>query len=337
MGFWGWRPLVIAVFVSVWVVGCNIVSDASPRTSPTPSPRVTLTLRRPATATASPSPRAVVRPTTPARTPEPPAAGPTPFTYTVADGDTLGDIALAFDVSVQALREANDNLDPRSLQPGQTLLIPIRGVSFRPPTATATPPELALADPACYETPAGALLCLGLVDNRLDVALEQVEVLVQVFDADAQLLRESEVDVEQALIRPQMSAPYRAYFDIDNDDVARVEATLRRADALADAEARFVRVDVEDVDVALEGGRTVVSATLHNRTGQDAEAVRVIITLKDDDGHVIGYRLSAATDFLPAGGSAPVRLAIVAQADVPTPDVDIEVEARPASAPDDTG
>src|SRR5690606_38178469 len=125
--------LAIAVFFSVWVVGCNIVSDASPRTSPTPSPRVTLTVRRIATATASPSPAAIVRPTTPARTPVPPAASPTPVTYTVEDGDTLGDIALAFDVSIDALRDANDNLDPRSLQPGQTLVIPVPGVDTRPP------------------------------------------------------------------------------------------------------------------------------------------------------------------------------------------------------------
>ena len=27
MGYWGWRPLVFGLFISTWVVGCNIVTD----------------------------------------------------------------------------------------------------------------------------------------------------------------------------------------------------------------------------------------------------------------------------------------------------------------------
>lgn len=333
MGFWGWRPLLIAVFMSVWVAGCNIVSDAAPRTSPTPSPRVTLTLRRIATATASPSPRALVRPTVLAATPEPPAASATPVTHTIADGDTLGGIALRFGISVDALREANDNLDPRALQPGQALVIPVAagGTQARPPTATATPPDMALPDPACYETPAGALLCLGLVENRLETPLEQIEVLVQVYNEAGVVLRESELEVEQALLAPGESAPYRAYFDLDYDTAAGVSATLRRADAAANADARFLPIEVEDVAFVLESGRTMVSATLHNRTTEPAENVRIAVTLSDDANRVVGYRLSSVTDYLPAQDSIDIRLAIVTQVALDTPAIDIRVEARRGS------
>ncbi len=332
MGFWGWRPLAIAVFFSVWVVGCNIVSDASPRTSPTPSPRVTLTVRRLATATASPSPRASLRATILATSsPEPAAATPTPVTYIVEDGDTLGDIALAFGVDVDALRAANNDLDPRTLQPGQSLIIPLTAAdATQPPTATATPPELALPDPACYETAGGALLCLGLVENALDTGLEQLEVLVQVFDAAGEVLSDGEIDVEQSLVAPGMSAPYRAYFDVDPDDVDRVSATLRRADAAADVETRFVAVEVEDTDLQMDAGQTVVTATLHNRTTDAAGPVRVIVTLEDDAGRVVGYRVSQVADSLPAGESVGLRLAIVAQTLIVDPQVVITVEARRA-------
>lgn len=328
MGFWGWRPLVIAVFFSVWVVGCNIVSDASPRTSPTPSPRVTLTVRRLATATASPSPRAIVRPTRPAATPEPPAASPTPLRYVVEDGDTLGDIALAFNVDVNALRAANDNLDPRTLQPGQSLIIPLPGADVHPPTATATPPELTLPDPACYETTGGALLCLGLVENRLDTGLEQVEVLAQALGENGEVLAENEIDVEQSYIVAGGTAPYRAYFDLDPDAVWQVSAVLRRADSAADVETRFVPVEVEDVDWQLEAGQTIVTATLHNRSAENAGPVRVIVTLEDDAGHVLGYRVSRVADALAAGDSVALRLALVAQTTIADPRVVIAVEAR---------
>lgn len=330
MGFWGWRPLAIAVFVCVWVTGCNIVSDASPRTSPTPSPRVTLTVRRIATATATPSPRAIVRPTLPVPTPEPPAASPTPVTYVVADGDTFGDIALMFDVDVNTLREANGNIDPRTLQPGQTLLIPVAGTVIRPPTATSVPPQLALPDPACYETAGGALLCLGLVENTLDMGLEQVEVRVQVFDEAGVVIDENAVDVEQALILPGGAAPYRAYFDMDARYADRVQATLLRADPAAELDTRFVTVDVEDTEVDVQTGRTMVSATLHNRTADDAASVRAIVTLEDSGGRVIGYRVSPVAGRLAAGDSVNMRLAIVAQVAVNDPHVEISVEARRA-------
>src|SRR5512134_643673 len=60
MGYWGWRPLIICLFISVWVVGCNIITDASPSVSPTPSPRVTLTVRRPITPTPTATPAFIV-------------------------------------------------------------------------------------------------------------------------------------------------------------------------------------------------------------------------------------------------------------------------------------
>lgn len=49
MGYWGWRPLLLCVFMSVWVVSCSNGSD--PATSvflpPTDLPSITLTVREP--------------------------------------------------------------------------------------------------------------------------------------------------------------------------------------------------------------------------------------------------------------------------------------------------
>lgn len=56
MGYWGWRPLILGLFISTWVVGCNVVSDhASPSTSPSPYPSVTLTIGRLASPRAAPT------------------------------------------------------------------------------------------------------------------------------------------------------------------------------------------------------------------------------------------------------------------------------------------
>jgi hypothetical protein len=55
MGHWGWRPLVISTLVSVWVAGCNLISESASSTQPpTQYPQVTLTVGRIASPRASP-------------------------------------------------------------------------------------------------------------------------------------------------------------------------------------------------------------------------------------------------------------------------------------------
>ncbi len=68
---------------------------------------------------------AVLRPTdaTPPPTPTP---TPTPVVYIVQSGDTLGKIALQFDVDIETLAARNGIDDPRSLRTGAKLVIPLK-------------------------------------------------------------------------------------------------------------------------------------------------------------------------------------------------------------------
>ncbi|MFN2118715.1 MAG: LysM peptidoglycan-binding domain-containing protein [Candidatus Promineifilaceae bacterium] len=69
-------------------------------------------------------------PTIPNPTPiivEPTAETPTESIYTVVAGDTLFKIALQFDVTVDAIAEANGIIDIDSLEIGQELIIPAPG------------------------------------------------------------------------------------------------------------------------------------------------------------------------------------------------------------------
>lgn len=61
----------------------------------------------------------------------------TPTVYEVKGGDTLGSIALQFDLSVEAIMQANGLTDPNTLSVGQSLVIPVPG--FIRPTATPQP------------------------------------------------------------------------------------------------------------------------------------------------------------------------------------------------------
>ena len=74
--------------------------------------------------------------------------GPGAGTYTVQAGDTLFDIALHFEVSLEELMEINEITDPSTLSVGQTLVIPGQESSVVP-EGTATPEgEAATATPS---------------------------------------------------------------------------------------------------------------------------------------------------------------------------------------------
>jgi len=90
----------------------------------------------PSTPTTVPSPAVVAPPTA---TPAPPGPPPTPTltVHVVQPGDTLGSIAVQYDVSVADLMAANGLTDPDTLDVGQALIIPVGG--FGLPTASEAP------------------------------------------------------------------------------------------------------------------------------------------------------------------------------------------------------
>jgi len=96
----------------------------TPETEPTPLPDATPT----SVGTLFPLPSSP----TPTRTLAPSATAtqvptPTPVTYVVQRGDTLGEIAKKFGVSVEALARANDIDDADVIDVGWVLVVPVGG------------------------------------------------------------------------------------------------------------------------------------------------------------------------------------------------------------------
>ncbi|MDG0057842.1 N-acetylmuramoyl-L-alanine amidase [Priestia sp. P5] len=85
-------------------------------------------------------PRRAVPNPSPSPTPNPSPSEPGTKTYTIKQGDTLYSIAQKYNITVQALQEANTGLsDPLTLQVGKTIVIP-SGTSSTP-TPTPAPPS----------------------------------------------------------------------------------------------------------------------------------------------------------------------------------------------------
>lgn len=337
MGFWGWRPLVMGVFMSVWVVSCNVVAETSTSVSPSASPQVTLTVGRfslPGTALFGSPPGRVPTRTVAATLNVPTSMlySPTPFTYTVQSGDTLLGIALSFNIDVAALRAANADQNLDLLQVDQVLIIPQQAMIPGTPAFSPTPTPLALAlpTPNCYATRAGTLVCLGRVDNPLGQPVERIVVearLTAVSGAE----RTQIATIEQAVVPANSFAPYRVLFDLPAEAYSGVSVVLLSADAVQNPDAGLLVLNVEEQAGAWEDGRFVVTATV--TSAQPVEVLRAVVTLQNDDGQVIGYRVVALGGApIEAGERLPLRLGIVPQADgerVDMPRYSIYVEARP--------
>lgn len=309
MGYWGWRPLICGVFISTWVVGCNMIADY---TAPSAYPDVTLTVGR------LPTAQILTAPTrgapTMTATPEP-SASPFPGSYVIQHGDSFDSIAEQFDVSVEALQSANEGTS--TLTPGERLNIP----SDAAPLLQAPPPS-------CYETHYGSLLCLGYVQNPLDYPVENVNVEVRLIEADGSAYKREQTSVEQTNIPPGSFAPYRVVFAADadsfNDTAARVVSAVRSAD---DANAVLL---IQDLQGELLNGQVIVSAVLYNPGEQDAQIMRVFVTLLDGMRQVIGYRVLTFEPevILDAGANLSLQVELTPQVSDEMPEYSLYVEAR---------
>jgi LysM repeat protein len=329
MGYWGWRPLVVSVFMSVWVVGCNIVTDISPSTSPTTYPPVTLTVGRLPPPLASPSAAAPRMSVTPVQTSTPaptssPAPSSTPFRHTIVEGDTLLDLAIRYGVELAALRAANADLDLSLLQVGQPLVIPLPtsapdAPAASPPPSSAEP--LIAAAPACYPTRGDQIVCLGAVDNALEYPVEQVDVRVDALGMDGAVLAAAVASIEQALIPGGSSAPYRASFALSWDQFTGAAAAVERAVAAVQADARFAELIIEDEAGVYEDGRYRLTAAILNPDERPVAQVRAVVTLVDDAERVIGYRvvMPLGTAPLGAGERIALQIDIIPQIDADRP------------------
>ncbi|MBI4497677.1 MAG: LysM peptidoglycan-binding domain-containing protein [Chloroflexi bacterium] len=124
------------VFLQVWPTSpapqprmMSAAQSTRPGGSPAAAPALdTVTASPPlqgtATPTASPTPVPTSSPSpTPAATPTP-SPSPPAVQHTVAPGDTLLDLALRYDSSVEAIVRVNNLRDEHALQIGQVLTIP---------------------------------------------------------------------------------------------------------------------------------------------------------------------------------------------------------------------
>lgn len=158
--------ILVVVLAIVGIIGTALSSDEAPPTPTATTATISLPQYTPSVATFTPMPTPAT-----ALTPEVIPTiqlAPTPAlttTHTVKAGDTLLDIALTYNVTVEAIKAANAIGDDDTIYPGDTLTIPAQGSA--PPAATPPPAGGVFHTVAQNETLGGIALQYGVTTEAL--------------------------------------------------------------------------------------------------------------------------------------------------------------------------
>lgn len=318
------RPFFLLLFLSLAFIlaSCGQVITLTPTPTPEPTPTVEIV------ALATQAPTATPAPYTPAPTLTP-TVTPTPIFYTIQQGDSLLGVAEEYGVTVAAIQDANGILDPRSLQIGQQLVLPLSEEDEEDLTnATPTPTPLAVTVQNMHfsETTIGGLWVLGEVQNVSGQPLEQVRVAVSLLDKDDVEIARSNGLIALDLLDVSELAPFAILFGEVPGEFARYQSfAISAVPAYLGNYYRNLVVE----NVASEGERYAsytVTGTVRNTGPAEAVSIQVVLTAYDILDRVVAMRKivpehnvvaqGGETTFsavlVPAGGPV-TRIAAVAQ------------------------
>ncbi|MBU2609402.1 MAG: LysM peptidoglycan-binding domain-containing protein [Chloroflexi bacterium] len=285
---------------------------ASPRPYQTATPAATLSVVTPL-----PSLTEILLPT------------PTPFTYTVAAGDTLSDIATRFDVRLDDLLTANPGLSPTALQVGALLTIPLGGNTSGEPTPTPVP--LTILQARCWPTADGGCWCFALIQNDYAETIENLSVQFTLLDASGQEIG-SQVAYGLLNILPAgRKMPLAAFFPAPLPADVHPRAQVLTAIRLSADDSRYLPIALQNTLVRVDwSGRTAHVSGRAALTTQSATVgtLWVLGVAYDQYGHVVGVRRWGAGEPLKADSILAFDF-LVFSLGAPIDHLDLLVEARP--------
>lgn len=261
---------------------------------------------------------------------ETPLPSPTPFTYTVQQGDTISSIALKFGVSMDDLIAANSGLSPNAMSIGQTINIPgnPENLSGEP---TPTPAPFTIEQAECYPTADRGMWCFVLARNDFPDFMENVSVQVTLVDAQGQATASQTALLPLNILPPNTRLPLAVFFrpEVPLNVNPQVQ-TLTGIRLLPDDE-RYLPATINNTLIQVNAdGRSarVTGQVLLPENAKAASQVWVTGTAYDQAGRVLGVRKWEASAGVSPGGSLPFEF-VVSSLGGDIERVEFAVEARP--------
>jgi LysM repeat protein len=263
----------------------------------------------------------------PAETPLP---SPTPFLYKVTGNDTMSQIAEKFNVSLDALRAANPDVNPNAMTIGIELKIPNNSAELTG-ASTATPVPASVRQIECHPTADQAMWCFVLVHNDFSDFMENISAQVTLVDSNGQVITSQVALSMLNILPPNTSLPLVTFFAPNIPADVKSQAQILTAIRLLPNDIRYLPAIVQNTLVQIDSsGR---SAQVNGQVYLPPESkaafqVWVAAVAYDHAGRVVGVKRWESNVALEAGNSLPFEFMISSVAGE-MDRVEFVVEARP--------
>jgi LysM repeat protein len=261
---------------------------------------------------------------------ETPLPSPTPFIYKVTGNDTMSQIAEKFNVSLDALRAANPDVDPNAMSIGTELRIPNTSANFTG-ASSPTPVPVSAKQIECHPTADQAMWCFVLVHNDFSDFMENISAQVTLVDSNGQVFASQAALSMLNILPPNTSLPLVTFFapDVPTDTVPQVQ--ILTAIRLLPNDARYLPAVIQNtlVQIDASGRSAQVNGQVYLPPESKAAAqVWVAAVAYDRAGGVVGVKRWESTATLEAGNSLPFEFMLSSVAGG-IDRVEFAVEARP--------
>jgi len=288
-------------------------------TLPTPQPGDLIPYLT-ATQAAPPTPEELVPLTTP-------LPSPTPFTYSIIQGETMSSVALKFGVSIDDLQAANPEVNANAMSVGQVLKIP-DNPSGEP---TPTPAPFTVQQIKCYPTTDKGMWCFVLAHNDSFDLIENVSAQVTLVDANNNFITSQVALLPLNILPPNTSMPMAVYFPPDVPFDAKPQVQILTAIRLLPNDERYIPATINNmlVQVNADGHSAKVNGQVLSLSQTSvANQVWVAATAYDEAGSVIGVRRWESSVSLNPNASLPFEF-LISSIGGRIAKVEFAVEARP--------
>lgn len=260
---------------------------------------------------------------------EAPLPSPTPFIYTVQQGETLSGIALKFGVSIDDLQTANPEISPNTMSIGTVLKIPSNpdNPSYEP---TPTPAPFTLQQIECYSTAGKGMWCFVLVHNDFPEFMENLSAQVTLIDSNGATLASRTALLPLNILPPDTSLPLAVFFSPDIPANAKPQVQILTAIRLLPNDGRYLPATVYNtlVQVNADGHFAQISGEVRLPAESNAATQTWVAAVAyDEDRRVVGVRRWEGGGVQP-GGSINFEMTVASLGGRMTR-VEFAVEARP--------
>ncbi len=254
---------------------------------------------------------------------------PTPFTYTVVEGDTFTTIAFHHGVKLSDLIAANPDIDPNFLIVGISITIPIKNnnstIQLNP-----TPIPLKTKFPVCYRNQIDGLWCFAQIINTQPYDVENISAEFILSS------KSSNEEISQVVFSPlyvldsESQIPLMAYFEPPTPADIQIEIKILSVIPKSNEAGRYLtpRIENESIQISENYLKADVEGEIYILENLEARQIWILGVAYSQDGRPVGFRKWAASSPLPAGEKESFRFIVYSLGPL-IDNIELQIEAHP--------